>query len=311
MKKQSRWVGFVLVILGATFWGIGGTVSQRLFQVDHISVEWLVSVRLLLTGLILIVLALFSKHRMKVFSIWKDKKAVFQLFLFGIFGMLAVQYTYMASINLGNAAVSTLLQYLAPIYIILYLIITKVSKLQVRDMIAVILAITGTFLLLTNGSFTSLSVPFSSVIWGVLSGISLAFYTLYAGPLLLKWGSLNIIGWAMIVGGAGLGFVHPPWQVDMSSWTMDTVMFLLFVIIFGTMFGFWFYLESLKYLKPQETSLLGSVEPLAAIITTVLWLRIPFGIFQLVGTCLILIMVIYLSVFKDKNEIKEVSRRAV
>ena len=42
------------------------------------------------------------------------------LIIYSLFGMLIVQYAYMASINEGNAAVATLLQYIAPVYIILW-----------------------------------------------------------------------------------------------------------------------------------------------------------------------------------------------
>ncbi|GAA0492908.1 DMT family transporter [Salinibacillus aidingensis] len=303
MEEKSRWKGFVLVVLGALFWGVGGTVAQRLFQEDHIPVEWLVSVRLVIAGLIMIFIALFTNSRDRTFRIWTHKKAAIQLIIFGIFGMLAVQFTYMASINDGNAAVATLLQYLAPVYIIIYLVITKANRLKKNDLIAVCLAIIGTFLLLTNGSFQELSVPLSAVIWGFLSGIALMFYTLYANQLLQKWGSLNVIGWAMIVGGAALGLFYPPWNIDMSGWTVETVFFLIFVILFGTMFSFWFYLESLKYLYPQETSLLGSVEPLAAIVTSVVWLHIPFGIYQVMGTALILVMVVVVSMPEKKRTV--------
>ncbi|KMY50264.1 DMT family transporter [Peribacillus loiseleuriae] len=301
MENQRRWVGFILVILGATFWGIGGTVAQRLFQEDSITVEWLVSIRLLIAGILLLVLS-FIKNRKQVLKIWSDKNARIQIVIFGLLGMLAVQYTYMASIKLGNAAVATLLQYLAPVFIILYLVLAKVSKLKARDLIAVVLALSGTFLLLTNGSLVGLSVPISSVIWGILSGISLAFYTLYAGVLLKKWGSLNVIGWAMIIGGIGMSIIQPPWSIDSSTWSLETYFYIGFVIFFGTMIAFWFYIESLKYLKPQETTLLGSLEPLAAIITSVIWLHIPFGAYQFFGASLILFMVLYLSFFKDKSE---------
>ena len=295
----------MLVLSGTTFWGVGGTVAQRLFQEDGIAVGWLVSVRLLIAGIVMVILALLTKDKNKVLKIWRDRKAVVQLVIFGVFGMLAVQYTYMASIDYGNAAVATLLQYLAPIFILLYLVLAKGNRLQSRDVIAVVLALTGTALLLTNGSFSGLLVPVPAVFWGVLSGLALAFYTLYAGQLLTKWGSLNVIGWAMIIGGACLGIVYPPWQVDVGSWGVDTVLFLGFVVLFGTMLAFWFYLESLKYLKPQETSLLGSMEPLSAVVTSVLWLHVPYGVYQMLGTCLILGMVIYLSVFKDKKKVPE------
>ncbi|CDQ41561.1 hypothetical protein M948_20330 [Virgibacillus sp. CM-4] len=45
--------------------------------------------------------------------------------------------------------------------------------------------------------------------------------------------------------------------------------YLVFVIIFGTMIAFWFYIESLQSLSPKETSLLGNLEPLSAVLTTV------------------------------------------
>src|SRR5690554_1903120 len=115
MNQDRRGVGFVLVLLGATFWGVGGTVAQRLFQEEGIVVEWLVSVRLLVAGFLMIMLSLLSNNRHQVFRIWRDKNTVIKLAIFGIFGMLAVQYTYMASINTGNAAVATLLQYQAPV----------------------------------------------------------------------------------------------------------------------------------------------------------------------------------------------------
>ena len=300
--NRGRWLGIMLVLLAGSFWGMAGTVAQRLFQEKGVSVNWLVTVRLLLAGLMLIFLSLLFKDRGKVWKIWREGKAVFQIFVFALVGMLPVQYTYMESIPLGNAAVATMLQYLAPIFIIVYLVMTCQTKLSMKDLIAVTLAVLGTFLLLTNGSLESLEVPFAAVIWGILSGVALAFYTLYPRNLLRTWGSMNVIGWSMILAGIGMGIFHPPWQVDPFGWGADTYLYICIVIIFGTMLAFWFYLESLKYLSPQETSLLANVEPLTAIFASVLWLKIPFGIWQAVGSVLILGMVIYLTTYKEKKE---------
>lgn len=302
MEKQTRWVGIIYVLVGAILWGIAGAVAQRLFE-EGIVVGWLVAVRLLTSGTLLLICALFSKNRHLVFKVWSDRKSTFSMLIFSIFGMLAVQYTFLVSIQLGNAAVATLLQYQAPIFIIIYFVLTKVTKLKARDVIAVLLAVTGTYLLLTNGSFNELAVPFSSVVWGLLSGIILAFYTIYAAHLIKKWGSLIVIGWSMIIGGTSVAIFNPPWRVDVSGWTPNTVYLLIFVVIFGTMVAFWLFVESLKSLKPEETTLLGTVEPLAAVLTSILWLQIPFGEYQILGTILILGMIVYLSVFKDKKEI--------
>ncbi|ATP40581.1 EamA family transporter [Solibacillus sp. R5-41] len=296
--KNKRYIGFILVITGCFFWGIGGTVAQQLFS-EGIEVSWLVSTRLLIAGTLLLGTQAIFKDRKQILAIWQQKFTAFRLVIFAIVGMLAVQYTYMASIKEGNAAVATLLQYLAPVMIIVYVALRGHSKFTKKDAITIVLALCGSFFLLTNGSLSALAVPMPAIIWGLLSGVSLAFYTLYAIPLLKQFDSLVVVGWAMTLAGTTMSFFHPPWQVDVGSWTASTVIYLVIVIIFGTMLSFWFYIESLQTLTAKETSLLGNVEPLTAVLATVIWLHEPFGIFQWFGTSFILFMMVYIALKSD------------
>ncbi|WP_409304715.1 EamA family transporter [Peribacillus sp. SCS-155] len=298
---MNRSKGIFLVITGAVFWGIGGTVAKKIFQQFQIDIDWLVTTRLLIAGFLLLIVQFFGKDRSQIIGVWKTRRTAIQLIIFGLLGMLAVQYTYMASIKHGNAAVATLLQYLAPVMIIVYLIFRKQTVLSRRDLLTVSLALVGCFFLLTNGSISQLSVPTLAIVWGVLSGIALAFYTLYAVPLLKKYDSLVIVGWAMIIGGFALSFIHPPWQMNFTSLTLEGYLYLVFVIIFGTMIAFWFYIESLQSLLPNESSLLGSIEPLAAVLTTVFWLQEPFGFFQWVGTACIIGIILLLALNKESS----------
>lgn len=303
VKRQNRNIGFFFVITGATFWGVGGTVAQKLFQDFQIDVEWLVTARLLIAGSLLLLIQYLTRDRKQIVEVWKNKPNAFQLLVFGLFGMLAVQYTYMASIDHGNAAVATLLQYQAPIMIIVYLLIRKQMQLRQKDFITVFLSLSGCFLLLTNGSLSTLSVPAPAIIWGILSGVALAFYTLYAASLLAYFDSLVIVGWAMIIGGMSLSFVHPPWKMDFLSLPLEGYVYLIFVIIFGTMIAFWFFIESLHSLSPKETSLIGSLEPVAAVLTTVFWLQEPFGSFQWIGTACIIAMILFMAMSKEKEQV--------
>ena len=298
--KNKRMIGFMLVVAGCFFWGIGGTVAQQLFS-QGIEVGWLVSTRLIIAGTLLLLTQAIFKDGKQILEIWQQKYSATRLIIFAIVGMLAVQYTYMASIKEGNAAVATLLQYLAPVMIIVWVVFRGQAKFTRKDAVTIVLALGGSFFLLTNGSLSAFAVPKMAIIWGLLSGVSLAFYTLYAIPLLKHFDSLVVVGWAMVLAGVSMSFVKAPWDVDVSGWTLSTILYLVIVIIFGTMLSFWFYIESLQTLKAKETSLLGNIEPLTAVLATVLWLKEPFGTFQWLGATLILVMMIYIALRAEKK----------
>lgn len=305
---NPRIKGILMVVVGASLWGLSGAAAQQLFQEEGISTKWLVTIRLLLAGITLLLISLAGKNKREVTGIWKDKQDRIKLIIFGILGMLGVQYTYFASIDEGNAAVATILQYLAPIFITLYLIFKYKSLPTKIDIIAILLATLGTFLLLTNGSLKNLTVPMPAIIWGVLSGVSLAFYTLYSKGLLERWSSAVLVGWGMIIGGLGVTVVHLftdgeiIFLTKVENITMNTLLLIAFVVIFGTLIAFYLFLDSIRYISPKETTLLGCTEPLAAILAAVVFLNLSFLPYQMIGAFCIIAVVVILSRKPDEVE---------
>lgn len=301
MKQQSRFLGIILAILGASFWGLGGTVSDYLFKQQNIDINWYVTARLLISGFLLLTIFKILNPRQSIFIVFRNVTNTIQLLIFSTLGMLLVQYAYMASINYGNAAIATLLQYIAPVYIILWFIIRKKETFKLFDVIAILLTLTGTFLSLTNGSLDSLMVSSSSMIWGIISGLSLAFYTIYASNLLSKFPAILVVGWAMLISGILMNFKAPIWQFTISQIDISVILYLAFGIILGTAMAFFFFIKSLNYLSAKETTLFGTIEPVMAIVASALWLKVVFLPFQLLGIVLIIILILALSLKKDKE----------
>lgn len=294
--SHSRTKGIILVLIAAIFWGISGTVAQYLFQQQGFSAEWLVVTRLLSSGAILLFFSSIVKKQ-NIWSIWKNNRDLVALILFGIFGMLGVQYTYFIAIQYGNAASATVLQYLAPVLITCYLCIQTKKFPAKYEVTAVLLALVGTFLLVTNGNIQTLSISKPAFFWGILSAFALAFYTLQPGGLLSKWGSLLIVGWGMMIGGISFSFIHSPWEFQ-GHWSVPSFLAVFFVVIFGTLIAFFCYLESTKYIRASETSLLACAEPLSAAFLAVVWLRVPFGLGEWLGTFCIVLTIFLLTAVK-------------
>ena len=299
--KQSRLKGILFAIIGASLWGLGGTVSDFLFKHAGINVDWYVTTRLIISGLFLLVMFKIMNSRQSIFVIFSRVSHVITLIIYSLFGMLIVQYAYMASINEGNAAVATLLQYIAPVYIILWFAFRGKEKLRAFDIVVVLLTLIGTFLLLTNGSLSKLIVAPSSLFWGILAGLALAFYTIYAEKLLNKYASILVVGWAMIIYGIIMTLRHPIWNVSMTQWHVSTFLYLIFGIIGGTALAYYLFIDNLKYLLAKETTLFGTIEPVVAVVASGLFLGVSFKAFQILGIIIIVVLILVLSLKKQPN----------
>jgi drug/metabolite transporter (DMT)-like permease len=255
----------------------------------------------LFSGFLLLTLASFQKQTTSIWSIWRVPKDRLSIILFGFAGLLGVQYTYFAAIETGNATTATLLQFLGPAFITLFLALRLRLFPKLKDLLALCLAMLGTFLLVTNGSFKGLTVSIIAVFWGLASAITAAFYTLYLTELIQRWGSTVIVGWGMIIGGVGLSIFNPPWLVGGQNWSMYSLLLILFVILFGTLIAFYLYLDSLRFISPAEAGMMGSAEPLSTAIMSELWLHHSFGLFEMLGGICIIGTVFILSFQKEEN----------
>lgn len=297
--------GYILVIIATSLWGVSGAVAQKIFIADVITVEWLVTVRLLISGLLFLVYAYFGKDKKLLASVFKHKPYILQFIIFAILGMAAVQYTFFAAISEGNAAVATLLQYIAPIFIMFYFLFILKQKPSFLELIAVALALLGTFLILTNGSLQSISITKLAIFWGISSAVALAFYTIYSDYLVRHFPSVIVMGYGMFGGGIFMSFIESPFAVDLSNLNSNIIGSIIFVIIFGTLIPFLLFSESLRYITAKETSLLACSEPLAAIIVSVVWLNTSFGLFQALGSFFIILMVYLIAINPAKKQIKK------
>lgn len=288
--------GYFMALTAAVLWGISGTVAQFLFEEKSIAPDWLVTWRMLIAGVILLSYG-FYKAGTDIKHIWKKPKDGIELFLFGAIGMVTVQYTYFYSISLSNAATATILQYVGPVFVVAFYAIKYRRWPTWREYAALVLASVGIFLLVTHGTIESLVISKAAIIWGILSALALAFYTIQPVQLLRRFSSNTVTAWGMLIGGVTFALYTQPWYWS-GTWDIETYGAVGFIIVFGTVIPFSIFLHSLNLIGAQTASLLCSVEPLSAAITAVFWLGILFTGMDWLGTILILATVAILTLNK-------------
>jgi drug/metabolite transporter (DMT)-like permease len=292
--NAPRHLGLLMIISGATLWGLTGPMIQWLLRHSELSSSDYLVVRLLLAGLFILSLLFFTKQN--IFGIWKSPRHLVQLIIFAVLGMLGAQYVFVETVRISNAVTATLFQFLGPVLITLYVAI-QTKKLPSRmQFLAVIAAIVGTYFLITNGSVQNIIFSKEALFYGILTAIGFAFYTLHPTSLIKQWGTNVIVGWGMLLGGIVLFILNQSFSIQYiaNTLTIETFSMFMLIIISGSI-SFVLYIGSLKYLSPTETSILSSIEPLVAAIVSIVWLKESFGTNQLLGGLFIVIAVIFLT----------------
>lgn len=292
-QMDQRKKGICLVLIGASLWGASGVAVQFLLQDKLFSPEWLVVVRLIASGTLLLLYD-YAANGGDIFSVWKIPRDRNQLLLFGILGMLSVQYTYFVAIMHSNAATATILQYLMPVIIVCYIALRYKKAPNLLEIFAIALAMFGVYLLVTKGDFGNLAISPLALVWGAASAFSSAFYTLQPKYLLGRWRAPLVIGWGLFVGGVFMSVFYPPWHFA-GTWDAQAFGALVFIVLFGTILAFCAYLGSIRYIRPTETSTIASVEPLAAVALSIWLLDISFGPVDCAGGLCILSTVFILA----------------
>ena len=269
--KKSMALGYILAVSGGIFWAVGGSCGQYLFQHNSMTSNWLVPVRLTVSGILLLCFALLRGQN--IFAVWKSRQDIFDILLFGLLGSALCQYGYYTSIQYSNVALATVLAYMSPAMILVYTVIKEKRLPHLYETICVLLVLAGAFTCTTHLNPKSLAVTPQALFWGLISAASFVVYTMQPRRLLQKFDLVMI----------STLFIN-----------------MAVVILFGTVFSFCFYQAGVTIVGSITGSILSSVEPVASMVISVLFLNVALTALDFAGFLLILASIPIIAL-GDKN----------
>ena len=294
--KRYEIIGIILTLLGATLWGVSGTSVQFVGNFRNMNLEWLLTMRLITAGL-LTVLYGWIRQGNAIFNVFRNWRDTLGLIIFGVFGMALCQYTYFRSIVIAGAGIATVLQYLAPSMIIIYLLMRYGKRPSTGEIISVILALVGTICLMGNNGFSFESFRSDVLFWGLLSAVGVAVYSVSPVRLLATYGTIPIVGFGMLLSGlvAAALFQQPH---SYATWDVWTVVGCFNVVFLGTIVSFNAYLEGVKRIGAVPGSILSSIEPISAAFFGWALLGNQFNWVGILGMAMIIATVIIIALEK-------------
>lgn len=296
---SSPRLGYGLAISGGVLWAVAGACGQALFRNNTVTAGWLVPIRLVLAGLLFLLLARLTMGPV-LGQVWRDRRALGLLLVYALCGVATSQYTFYGAIQLANVAFSTVMCYICPIFILLFTILRERRRPRFYEAAGVVLVVVGVFACATHFDLTRLSVSPAALVMGLLCAVSSAVNTLLPLSLMKKFGLLPTMGWGMLLGGGVMTALFRPWTVP-GIVNSQLIGFMAVIILGGTVLAFSAYMRGVQLVGPVAGVVLSAVEPLTAVVLSVLVLKDSFTPADYFGFALILLTIPVISIGQQRE----------
>ena len=285
--------GIIFALLGGTGWGLSGTCGQFLFSYSDAAPLTVTIYRLIFSGLLLIVFNLI-RHPQGMLDIFKDWKTVVHLVVYGVCGVGFCQLSYLSAISYSNSGTATVLQSSGIILVFIIASIMQHKAPKGLEYLCLALVMGGVFLLATHGDISNLYLSKEGLFWGAAAAVAVALYTLLPGKLMSRFRTSLVLGYAMLIGGLVLFAVSGDARI-LTDTRPVTLLAIAFIVIVGTAMGFGFYLTGVGLCGPKKASMISSIEPVVATLTSFLFLHTTFMPIDLAGFASVILGCVLLS----------------
>lgn len=284
--------GYLLAAGAAALWGFSGVVTSYLLRHRQMRPDDLLVFRTGFASLILFGwLWLTAKHLIKI------RLADVPYFaLLGLIGLVANQGFYYLALTKVSVGYALMLQYLAPIFLMAYGVLSNTERLTAGKVVSAAMALGGVALMLIGQPGGLGQISWMGSLCAVASGIGFAFYTVYGKHGLRQYDSRTMMAYAFLSAALIWLMIRPPWKIAWANYDFSMWAFFFYLGAVATVLPFALYLASLKHLEASRTSLTSILEPVIAAAAAWIWLGQSLWPLQIAGGLAVLAGVLMLQV---------------
>jgi drug/metabolite transporter, DME family len=216
-------------------------------------------------------------------------------FLLGTLGVAVSNYFYYVAIQRINVAVAIIVQYTAPVWVLLYVVARGQQKLTAQKVAAVALALIGIALvigLVGSGPLSAFRIDAYGLIAALLASFSFAFYNVGGHHILARHDRWRVLVWTLAAASAFWIVVNPPWKIVRAHYEPAQWMFLFVFSMISVLGAFSLYFLGLQHLEPTRAIIASCLEPVFSILLAALLLGEVLRPIQSLGIAFVLAAIV-------------------
>ncbi len=215
-----------------------------------------------------------------------------RFFLLGVLGVAASNYLYYLAIQRTNVATAIILQYTAPVWVLIYTAVRAAQRPPWQRIAAVGLAVLGCALAVGFVGAGGFRMDAVGVIAALLAAFSFAFYNVGGHKVLARYDRWKVLLWVLVATSTFWIFVNPPWKIVAAHYGRGQWVFMLIFSLVSVLAPFSCYFAGLQHLEPTRAIVASCLEPVFSILIAALVLGELLRPWQTVGIVLVLIAIV-------------------
>ena len=223
--------------------------------------------------------------------------------LVGVLGLAASNYFYYLAIQMTTVATAIILQYTAPIWVVIYMVGRRQQRLTLTRVGAIGLAIVGIAFCVGVFSGTRLHIDRLGFLVAQTAALSFAFYNVYGRELVSRYSRWNVVIYALLGAAIFWQFVNPPWRIVRAHYDGAQWLYMLVFAVVSMLLPFSLYFSGLKHLDPTRAIVTSSLEPVFTILIAAFALGEHVGGLQIVGIAAVLTATLLVQLPEHKPDI--------
>ncbi len=262
--------GYIYIATATFFWGVAATLGRAAFTGQLSGLKALHPIDPLILSqsrttlsfcVFLPALALcrgWRRLRLPLADVGKT-------FLLGTMGVAASNYFYYLAIQRTNVATAIILQYTAPVWVLLYSVARGLQRPTWQRIAAVGLALAGIAMVIGvvgSGAFRLDSVGVTA---SLLAAFSFAFYNIGGHNILARYDRWTVLLYTTFSAAVFWIVLNPPWKVVAAHYSGGQWIFLIVFSMLSVLLPFSFYFAGLQHLDPTRAIIVSCLEPVFSI----------------------------------------------
>ncbi len=297
-SSGNAWSGYLYIAAAALFWGISASLGRaaftgRLFPgfaaLAPIDPLILAQTRATFSFIVLFAVLGLRRRSQRTRPVRQD---LVGFALLGVLGVAASNYFYYLAIQRTNVATAIVVQYTAPLWVLLYAVVRGLQKATPQRIAAVALAVTGIALVVGIIGPSQLHLDKLGIAAAMLAAFSFSYYNIAGHGLLEKYDRWTVLLYTTFTASLFWLVINPPGKIWAAHYSSMQWLFLVIFSLISVLAPFSCYFAGLQRLEPTRAIITSCLEPVFSILIAAVFLGELLRPLQTLGMAAVLAAIV-------------------